>query len=199
MAKKRRTELDLDLSSEPLIAEETEEAVAPPTQEEEAPPLEKPSIWPKIPIKLVVLVGALLFILTALGITAYLVLTKPAEVEKIEEEVKNPTPTPIPYEPLITYDLAPFFLPMDSSEGGKEFLSIQFALEINNEAVRKELDRNLLLIRESILLYIQTKREEDFQNPEKRMDTLSEIKTVINRSLQSGHVKQLFVIEMFTR
>jgi len=199
MAKKRRTELDLDLSSEPLIAEEPEEAVAPPTQEEGAPPTEEPSTRPKIPIKLVVIVGALLFILTALGIAAYLVLNKPAEVEKIEEEVKNPTPTPIPYEIIITYDLAPFFLPMNFTEGGKEFLSVQFALQISNEEVRKELDRNLLLIREGILLYIKTKREEDFQNPEKRTDTLSEIKTVINRSLQSGAVKTIFVIELLTR
>lgn len=222
MNKKRRTELDIDPTAIPYKEEEeAAPAKEPEAPEEKKPPEEKAPPPPaqskprrKINyfklLTLALVGGALIILAVAIGfgVTA-LVTSFLQEPEQVEE--KEPPPPPltlpipepstvkkdekadIPAPPL--YELKPFFLTKGEGKD-KSFVRVGFAAEMTGAEVSKEIERNLVLIRENIYFLLQEKSLDSFENEEKRKRLAVEVAIALNRSIQSGAVNKVLITSL---
>ena len=219
MAKKRRTELDIDpaIVAEPPSQPEKEEAPPPPQAEptpseqpappgppaeEETPPKRKVN-YLKL-LTLVALGSLLLVVAMALGAGVMMFLLSGSEEpakKKAAPTATERTPAPekkkaapkIPAPPL--YQLKPFLVQIGDGKE-KSLVRVGFAAEMSRPEVSKEIERNLILIRENIYFILRRKSIDDFMDLEKRRKMAVEVAIALNRSIQSGAVNKVYVTDL---
>ncbi|MBI3599394.1 MAG: flagellar basal body-associated FliL family protein [Nitrospinae bacterium] len=192
MAKKRKTELDIDL----IPAGDKKEEVK--TEEGEG---EKEKI--KTPLskkKIIILISSAVAVILIIAIIIFFT-RKP----KKEEPVKKTPPAAVEIIPL--YSFEPFFVPLsggeplrqahDVSEG--KFLKISVAVELSDKDVTKEIERNIVLLRENIFFILKTKGLKNFQDKNEREKLAKDITTTINMALQAGTVIRLYFTEFLVQ
>jgi len=75
-------------------------------------------------------------------------------------------------------------------------VKIAFAVEMSEDDVKKEIDRNLVLIRENIYFLLRNKSVTVFKNKRALNRVASEIAVSLNRSIQSGAVLNTYVTRL---
>jgi len=210
MKKKRRTELDIDPTT---IVENEAEAEVEASPTEAAPPAPKEAVestpGKKINYtKLLMLIAAgiaLVAVTSAIGF-GVVSIVKSLTSEAPKKEAIKPAPppapkldTPTPSPPVATqtvtepiYQLKPFFVPI-GKKGEESFVRIEFAAEMTGPEVKKEIERNLVLIRENIFFMLKNLSVEDFTNEKKREKVAVEAAIALNRSIQSGAVNKMLI------
>ena len=205
---RRTTELDIDFSLEELedVKEEVEEA--PPEEEPEELPQEEASFFEKN--KKLIIIAVAVFLSIIITVIIYFVFIKtdePVQEEKKEEvkkeEPKKEEPLPIvekkkEYVPPVTYEVKPFLIPI-KKEGEIQFLNIALYFILSNEYVKKDLDKNIITLRQNIIYVLRRKDESDFQDTLKKERMKQEIITAANRVLQRGSVYKVFFTSFFLR
>lgn len=200
MAKKRRTELDIDadLAPPPVAEPEPKPAEEPPPQEEETPVEPKGKINY---VKLAIIGGIGLLILIVMGSIGYGVYSKFSEEPK--QEIKEETKASAPKKKLLPktkikvdipelYQFNPFLVRI--GKGDKESLiRIDFAVEMSGAEVRKEIERNLVLIRENIYFLLSSQSIQTYTDQKKRRKMAIDVAIILNRSIQSGAVTKTLI------
>ncbi|MBF0290615.1 MAG: flagellar basal body-associated FliL family protein [Nitrospinae bacterium] len=197
MAKKRRTELDIDSD---FLAEEQAEA---PPKVEEAPSPPKPEA-PKPPkkkinkVKLLIVVGAgtaatvLTVALVWLAIVFFSSITAARHVEPPPpppKEEAQPGPTIAP-----TYALDPFLIPLkEKGAAENKLVKIEFTLEMTSPETQRDIERNITLVRENVYFMLQSKEGRDFIGKEMLEKIAVDVAIAVNRSLQSGGVTRAWI------
>ncbi len=206
--KKRRTELDID---DDLLAPREEAVDAPPAppEEPEAPPVgskeETPSRWTR---KKLLIVGGLALggmLVTAVGVWGTLTyMTDEPKPIPTETPTATIAPTPPPPPPPATakpiaptYSFEPFIIPIRQG-ADVQFITLSLAVEMSGPEVEKEIERNLVLVRENIFTVLERARLEDLREEEKRRKLLIEVAIAVNRSIQAGAVMNTMVTGMVT-
>jgi len=208
MAKKRKTELDIDMVDEEVAATAPEEPVevekeAPPpvVGEEKAPEEEakekKPLVPPNV-LKLGIVVLTTLLVLGGIGMGVYSYFQNKSQLEeeqkKREEELKKKAEllAAIPKVPL--YPMGRFFVPL-RDKGKQKFFTLVVTLQMNKEQVANELNKYLPAIREEIYLYLKQKTSSDLRGTGKMAIVAKDLKLLVNRNLQTGVVKKVYFQE----
>lgn len=203
MAKKRRTELDMDRD---FLAEEPEEPVAPPKEEKPAEP-PKPA-EPKRPkrkinkVKLLIVAGSGIAATTFTVALIWLAVAFFSSMAERRQAAKPPPPppkesaTPVPFVAPV-YALHPFFIPLrEKGSAESKLVKIQFALEMASPETQRDMDRNITLVRENVYFMLQNKAKSDFTGRE-RLDKLAvDVAIAVNRSLQSGGVTRVWITDI---
>lgn len=203
MAKKRKTELDIDV---------VDEEMAPPPKAEEAPPPppkegtaveegekkeKKPFIHPSV-LKLGLIILPILLVLGGIGFGVSSYLKKQARLAEEErlkqEELKKQEERLAQIPQVLTYEMSRFFVPLKDKEEEK-FLSLILSLELSSDKVSVELDKFLPSIREAMFFYLSEKTSANLSG-QANMELLEkDLKLLINRNLQSGSVKKVLFLE----
>ncbi|VAX25003.1 hypothetical protein MNBD_NITROSPINAE02-260 [hydrothermal vent metagenome] len=202
MAKKRRTELDIDTSMAPPPEEEAEPA---PVEEPSPADEEKrgePEPERKINyLKLSIIIGLVVLVVALMGAIGFILLSKSST--EPEQEIKKEKPAPIkkpaPRKPVKRhvkipelYQFSPFLIRVGKGER-EALVQLDFAVEMSGVAVRKEIDRNLVLIRENIYFLLNSLSLETFTDKKKRRKMAVDVAIILNRSIQSGAVTKTLI------
>ena len=199
MAKKRRTELDIDSE---FLAEKPEEA---PPQAAEPPPPERPAKEkrPKKKINKVKLLIVAASGVAAITLTVALVWLAASIFTSVSKHKPAPTPPPPKQEatpaPVVSpvYSLQPFFIPLkEKGSTESKLVKIQFELEMVSPETQRDMDRNIILVRENIYFMLQNKVSADFMDKEKLAKLMVDVAIAVNRSLQSGGVSRVWVTDI---
>jgi flagellar basal body-associated protein FliL len=200
MAKKRRTELDIDSD---FLAEKPEEA---PPKEVAPPPPDKPAKekHPKKKVNKVKLLIVAASGIAAVTLTVALVWLGASVFTSAPKHKPAPPPPPPPKEeakpvPVVSavYSLQPFFIPL-KEKGATEskLVKIQFELEMVSPETQRDMDRNIILVRENIYFMLQNKVRADFLDKEKLAKLSVDVAIAVNRSLQSGGVSRVWITDI---
>ncbi len=200
MAKRRKTELDIETGAIP--APPPPEAAPAISLEEEMAQQAAPERQPGKPANKMIIITAILVaaIVLAIIITvtvvekkkpAAAVKNKASHGEKAKEKEKKKVEE-VKFEKLNNLVLEPFVIPY-KNKGQDGFIQVVFALQVNDPDVIDEINSNLPLIRNSILFAISTHPQADLIDPAKRETLIKDIRYNIDRSLQTGHVDALLL------
>jgi flagellar basal body-associated protein FliL len=194
--KKRRTELDIDddiLGEEEAEPEESPAEAPPPSPSPptDAAPKRKINRSKLLLVGGIALGGFVLAAATTWGVLTYLAADDEPEAGSTPIPTVTPTPAPAPppaqnVKPIpATYEFQPFLIPTRDGPD-VSFASIRLAVEMTGPEVSKEIDRNLVLVRENIYMVLSEIRIADFDDPDKRKRILVDVAIAVNRSIQSG-------------
>lgn len=190
MAKKRKTELDIDLD---LKVEEIPETPV----EEAKPPEEEKKKKPRFKFKLLpVLSASLILILIVIisGIIYYYRLPQEAPEPK-----KQAAEEPVSFTRIPQYQFEPFFLPVKTKNNKEVFLKIAFSLELSNELVIREIEQNSAILRANLSLLFNKKSLSDLKSDPDKKRLSQEIINILNRSFQKGTVKKVYFTQFFLK
>lgn len=200
MAKKRRTELDIDSD---FLAEEPEEA--PPKAEEAPPPPPKPAAV-KPPrkkinkVKLLIVVGAgtaattltVAVVWLAISFFSSITTAKHDKIAPPPKQEAQPGPTIAP-----VYALDPFFIPLkEKGSTESKLVKIEFTLEMTSPETQRDIERNITLVRENVYFMLQSKTGRDFMGKEMLEKIAVDVAIAVNRSLQSGGVTRAWITDV---
>lgn len=201
MAKKRRTELDIDRD---FLSQEQEAPPPPPKASEPPPPPPPPaSKRRKVnKVKLAIVTGVSLATVSLTGAIVWLAVSFIQSMPESHEEAKpkaaqeaSPKPKTSSVAPM--YSLHPFFIPIkEKGVAGGKFARIQFALEMTSTDVQKDVDRNITLVRENVYFMLQGKDKSEFTGREKLEKLAVDVAIAVNRSLQSGGVTRVWITDI---
>ncbi len=185
MAKKRKTELDIDLipSEEKKEAVKTEESAEGEAEKIKAPLSKK---------KIIIIISSALSVILIITVIVFLT-RKPQK----EEPVKKPPTVEVEAVPL--YSFEPFFIPLSGGESEGKFLKISVTVELSDKDVTKEIERNIVLLRENIFFILKTKGLKNFQDKNEREKLAKDITTTINMALQAGTVSRLYFTDFLVQ
>jgi len=184
-AKFRKTELDVDIISEPEPEKEPERRAEPETVEKEER-TRKP-----LPVKKILIFSAIA-VLIILLISGTIIIRNITTHE--EEEVVVRTPPPVT---AIHLDgLAPFFLPVKDAAGKDRFLKIGLTLDLSGPDLTNEIQKNLVILRENIYLLLKKKNISQLRSGDRRKKMVVEIKNTLNMALQTGTINAVYVTEL---
>ncbi|MFQ5561628.1 MAG: flagellar basal body-associated FliL family protein [Nitrospinota bacterium] len=198
MAKVRKTELDVDIISEP----EPE-----PEEPKEEAPEEKPAEIPKPRNlkKLIILASISFLALVVVGVfIVKLLLPGPAPApvveaikEKVEQEDSIPPPPQAPPEvSVLISNFSPFFLPLKNKKGEERFLRIRISVELSREQLKREITKNLIVLRGKIYDVLRKKRVEDLLTTKTLKNLNNEIQAALNMAVQTGTVTTVYFSEL---
>ncbi|MBI5183030.1 MAG: flagellar basal body-associated FliL family protein [Nitrospinae bacterium] len=137
-----------------------------------------------IPLLLILLGGGVLFIIWG---------KRPPsdEINRVERpSVEGPSIVETP-----EYSMSPFFLPIVDIGKEERFLKIAINLELSNQEVSGEIERNLSILRENLLFLFKRKTVRELQEDKDKTQLSNEIITTLNSSLQSGTIKRIYFAE----
>lgn len=202
MAKKRKTELDIETGTIPVQPAPSESA-APVSLEQEMAQDMASTQAPRKPLNknAMIVAGVIIAIVLAIIIAVTVIQkqkkpaagkkkgaahgeqAKGAEKQKAEE---------VKFEKLNNLVLEPFVIPY-KDKGQDGFIQIVFALQVDDPEVIDEINNNLPLIRNSILFAITTRGQADLIDPAKREALMKDIRFNVDRSLQTGRVEAVLL------
>ncbi|MBI5178554.1 MAG: flagellar basal body-associated FliL family protein [Nitrospinae bacterium] len=204
MAKKRKTELDIEATG--AVPAEEARAVDAPKEEapqEAPPPPPKPKRRPRAPLSAkakrnIIIAVAALIVLSGASMVAKMASGPRKQVKSYRKErvvtpVEKPAETKLPK--ISNVVLEPFTFTVKGKEGDR-FIRLVLALQMSNEFVVGELEENMPLIRTSILFYMNTRDPGDLLVAAKRKEILQNIQYNVDRSLQEGRVETVLINEL---
>ncbi len=195
MERKRKTELDIDLdlkTREDIVEEEP----PPPEPEEKGSGfLQKlTEKFNEIPSKIIILAGVciLIFIIVT-GVIAFFSL-KPIPIPKEPAEEAVPSFKIVPQ-----YEFTPFFFPIKTKNKEEAFLKIAFSFDLSNEAVLKEIELNIVLLRANVSFALKKKSLSSLILDTDKTKLGQEILRIVNRSLQKGTAVKIYFTQFLIK
>lgn len=197
MEEERKTELDVDPELQNTPQEQKVDA--PPETEKEAG---APAVKKRPRLKLYIIAGLVATMLALSGFAVSLLLReseKPQvetsqndEEELLEVEVSTP---PKKLQKLNNFSMEPFIL-STGKQGSKRFMRIKFSLQLSSNDAIAEIEENLAIMRETVYLFIRNRGAGNFTIPENRVETLNDLKRLLDRSIQNGLVEKVMITEL---
>lgn len=203
MAKKRKTELDIETGTIPAMPPPVE-STAPVSLEQEMAQDAASAQAPRKPLdkKVIIVVGVVVAVVLAIVITVTVIQKKKTSVdqkgggqhgEKAKgAEKQQPKAEELKFQKVNNLVLEPFVIPY-KDRGQDGFIQIVFALQVDDPEVIDEINGNLPLIRNSILFAISTRPQGDLIDPAKRQALMKDIRFNVDRSLQAGRVEAVLL------
>ncbi len=202
MAKKRKTELDIETGAIPVQPPAPEPAAPPVSLEQEMAQDAASARQPGKPQNknIIIVAGIVAAIVLAIIIAVAVIQKKKppaaakkkdAHAEKAKAAEKHKAEE-VKFEKLNNLVLDPFVIPY-KDKGQDGFIQIVFALQVNDPEVIDEINNNLPLIRNSVLFAISTRAQGDLIDPAKRETLMKDIRYNVDRSLQSGRVEAVLL------
>ncbi|MFQ5431785.1 MAG: flagellar basal body-associated protein FliL [Nitrospinota bacterium] len=193
--KKRKTELDIDLTIQSPVVE----APPPPPPEPEPVPEPEPAKAKPSRRKLYIIAGvsSVTALLAVIALAVYFGAAQETAEKVPEEKPVEVTAAAVPTAPmkeLNNLPLEPFILPIIYNNR-KGFVRIKFSLLLSNTDAASEVEENLSLMRESIYLFAKQRELGDFKPTGKRNQTIQTLRRLLNRSLQNGRVEDVMITE----
>lgn len=210
MAKKRKTELDIDGPSAPAAETAAKEEAAPQAAPAEAAaegekPKEKKERKP-LNIKFILISVLSFIVLMGVGVAAVFMSSgkkketahkePPKKAAPEKEKAKKKEPPPPAFVKFHNIVLGPFLLPHKGKEGKDALARVVFALQVNDPEVIDEIHGNLPLIRNGIWFVLSSRDPRELGDEEKRRQLLKDLQYNIDRSLQSGRVEAVMLNEL---
>ncbi|HEB72515.1 MAG TPA: flagellar basal body-associated FliL family protein [Nitrospirae bacterium] len=210
--KKRRTELDIDPSilseGEAEASSEQDAPAAPaPAAKKESEAKEGPAEGGAEKRKInkaklaLIAVGAMGAVSLATAIVWGIITSPPEKMEEpekaeVEKVVKKEEPVVV--IPKIEVNIPPIFVfkPFLVNLGKGEdrrLVRVNFSAQMSGDKVNEEIKRNLVLIRENIYYFLQSKSIDMFRVEEKKKRMAVDMAIVLNRSIQSGAITKILV------
>ncbi len=190
----KKVELDLDdapfLQQEKKEPEKQPEAASPePQVPEDDADAAKAAKAKKKKLLLIIGAGLLLLIILALAAVWWFVLRTPPppppEPPKPEVIVVPSTPAPGPSKEIVK-EFAPFIVPQKSASGEHAFLICKFSALLSNPTVEREMQQNLLALRDAIYFYLRSKDNSFLTNARNGPEIKKDLLGVINDYLTQG-------------
>jgi flagellar FliL protein len=181
MAKKRKTELDIDIVPQEEKGGEVkkEEGAA---EEAVKEPVSKK--------KLIIIISSAVAVILIVSVVLFFTSKKP---EKKEEAEKKPPPVEVQSVPV--YNLEPFLIPLTNKETDGSFLKVSMSVELSDKDLTREFERNIVFLRENIFFILKNKELKDFQDIKEKEKLTKDIISALNMGLQSGTVINLYFTE----
>ena len=204
MAKKRKTELDIETGTIPVPEALPKDSTNSIPLEQEMPPQAEaaPEAGKPLDKNVLIVFGLIAAIVIVVGIIAGTALHKKkaaaaagkADVhgEKTREARQQKPRKEVKFEKLNNLVLEPFLIPYKNA-GKDGFIQVVFALQVNDPEVIDEINGSLPAIRSSILYAISTHDQTDLIDPAKREGLIKDLRYNIDRSLQSGRVEAVLL------
>lgn len=151
----------------------------------------------KIPLWVFIVIGSQVLLVGGI-VGALLLLTggedsSSAEFETPAEQRVDPSRVRDP-RTLIgpQYDLQPFIVNLIDDGRGPRYLKVEVKFELEEEAVKTELDLRLPQIRDELLMLFSSKRTTDVETPDGKRILKDEIFTRVNKVLVTGRIKTVY-------
>jgi len=210
--KKRRTELDIDPSilseGEGEASSEQGATVAPAPAVEKESEAKQESAEGEVKkrklnkAKLALIAAGGMGAISLVAAIVWGIITLPPEKteepEKAEVEKVVKKEEPVVAIPKIEVNIPPIFVfkPFLVNLGKGEdrrLVRVNFSAQMSGEKVNEEIKRNLVLIRENIYYFLQSKSIDMFRVEEKKKRMAVDMAIVLNRSIQSGAITKVLV------
>jgi flagellar basal body-associated protein FliL len=205
--KKRKTELDIEGIAPPPKVEEPPPPPPPPQSEvvpDEHEDVTAHKASPADKKKKVIIVSVVASLVLIIGISFAIKSKapakkkeKPVHVEEKEESPPSPPPSKeqqVKSPKVYNLTLEPFILPIHGKNGDR-LIRLGLAIQVSNEDALDEAKENITLIRKSVLFYLNTKDKRDLLDDKSRIKMMEDIKSNVDRSLQSGRALAVLVDE----
>ena len=82
---------------------------------------------------------------------------------------------------------------------GKKYLKVKMDLELDSDLLRGEIDRRLPQFKDTILTLLSSKRFEDINTLEGKLQLRAEIISMLNQFLKSGMISNLYFVEFIVQ
>ncbi len=148
--------------------------------------------------KLIIILVTALLVLGGGGFGIYnFVLKKPAE----EVEAKVPEKTPKENLDAVVGTMYPLktFLVNIGDEEDNRFLKTTLTLELDDEALKDELDKRIAQVRDIILLHLSTKRFPEVRSFDGKYILREELLEKLNNILITGKLKNIYFTEFIVQ
>lgn len=185
--------VELDLDDAPFLRE-PEEKPLPPVERRSTAPAPVVQEAPRSKKKLIIGGVGLLVVLAAVAVWWFFFRVPPVVVEppKPEVIVVKP-PEAAPMERDYVYELEPFWVPVKDEKGNTNFLVCRFSTIAKSEMVSKEVEKQLMTVRDAMYYYLRNKSLEFLLAAANRETIKKDLTSVVNSYLTLGQIEDVLV------
>lgn len=185
--------VELDLDDAPFLRE-PEEKPLPPVERRSTAPAPVVQEAPKSKKKLIIGGIGLVVILAAVAVWWFFFRVPPVVVEPPKPEVivvKPPQAAPMQQDYI--YELEPFWVPVKDEKGNTNFLVCRFSTIATSEVVSKEVEKQLMTVRDAMYYYLRNKSLEFLLAAANRETIKKDLTSVVNSYLTLGQIEDVLV------
>lgn len=146
---------------------------------------------------LVILIGVLVVLMLGLGGGLFMMWSKMSALDtQIKAQTsEEPEKQAVLEEPLgIVVPMETFIVNL-ADKGGTRYLRLTIGLELGTKELKKELEKRMPQVRDSILMILPTKRFADISTAEGKTTLRNEIMEKLNSFLSQGNVTNIYFKE----
>ena len=155
----------------------------------------------KLPLWVIILIASQVVVLGG-AIVAFKMMTSSKHEEKEEtaptEAEHKVDPSKVTDSKTLVgpqYDMAPFIINLIDDGRGPRYLRVEIKLELENEALKSELETRLAQVRDEMLTLMSSKRQTDIETSDGKRILKDEIFTRVNKLLVTGRIKRVYFTE----
>lgn len=156
----------------------------------------------KLPLWLIILIASQV-VLVVVAIVVFKMLssshseeeTKSAEETHAEQKVSPEKVTDPKSLMGPQYKLEPFIVNLIDDGRGQRYLKLEAQFELEDDAVKAELESRLSQIRDELLILLSSKRQSDIETTDGKRILKDEIFTRVNKVLVTGRIKRVYFTE----
>lgn len=184
--------VELDLDDAPFLREPEEKPLPPVERRSSAPVVVQDP--PKSKKKLIISGIALFVVLAAAAVWWFFFRVPPVVVEppKPEVIVVKP-PEAAPMEQDYVYELEPFWVPVKDEKGNTNFLVCRFSTISKSEMLNKEIEKQLMTVRDAMYYYLRNKSLDFLLAAANRETIKKDLTSVVNSYLTLGQIEDVLV------
>lgn len=185
--------VELDLDDAPFLREPEEKPLPPVERRSSAPaPVEQQA--PKSKKKLIIGGIGLFIVLAATAVWWFFFRVPPPVVEPPKPEVivvKPPEAAPV--EQDFIFELEPFWVPVKDDKGNTNFLVCRFSTISKSEMINKEMEKQLMTVRDAMYYYLRNKSLDFLLAAANRETIKKDLTSVVNSYLTLGQVEDVLM------
>ena len=185
--------VELDLDDAPFLRE-PEEKPLPPVERRSSAPAPVVQEAPNNKKKLVIGGIGLFIVLAATAVWWFFFRVPPPVVEPPKPEVivvKPPEAAPVDQD--FIYELEPFWVPVKDDKGGTNFLVCRFSTISKSEMLNKEIEKQLMTVRDAMYYYLRNKSLDFLLAAANRETIKKDLTSVVNSYLTLGQIEDVLM------
>ncbi|WP_297259667.1 flagellar basal body-associated FliL family protein [uncultured Desulfovibrio sp.] len=185
--------VELDLDDAPFLRE-PEEKPLPPVERRSSAPAPVVKEAPKSKKKLIISGIGLFVILAATAVWWFFFRVPPPVVEPPKPEVivvKPPEAAPV--EQDFIFELEPFWVPVKDDKGNTNFLVCRFSTISKSEMLNKEIEKQLMTVRDAMYYYLRNKSLDFLLAAANRETIKKDLTSVVNSYLTLGQIEDVLM------